>query len=398
MISIFVRQIPAALACVAIAHALPDSDGDGYPDLQELAQGLPAFGPNGGRGNPAVATRENVSGSEYSAVQFRCLPGVIHGFGYQVQESPDFQSWSDLDMFANRVGSVLSINDGSPIDLMTIRANQPISAATRAFLRVSISPPWPPDDIRFATVNLSNINTHIRLSVFDIVPANTLTKQIFDSYDPTSDALWSRFGWTNKVDLSGVPFNSGNAGVLISPRHILMATHAARAIGTDVVFHDRSGHQVTRTLIDRESVPGGLNPDITVGLLSADVASKFYRVLPPRNDWGTYLLNGLALATDQEPKLLVKNIAFVGGATNPYISFSNSPDVDDFYDEILIPGDSGNPSFIMVRGEPVAIETHTFGGAGTGPFFSTVANFTAINSIMSTLGGGYQLTPVFLNP
>jgi len=52
----------------------------------------------------------------------------------------------------------------------------------------------------------------------------------------------------------------------------------------------------------------------------------------------------------------------------------------------------------MVRGEPVLIETHTYGGEGTGPFFSTVPNYNEINLLMSSLGGGYQLSPVFLNP
>lgn len=177
-----------------------------------------------------------------------------------------------------------------------------------------------------------------------------------------------------------------------------MATHFPRNIGSTLVFHDRSGQRVSRTLIDRESAPGGLNPDITVGLLDADVALKFYRVLPPRNDWGIYLVNGLAMATDQEPKLLAKKISYVGDASYPYVSFSNSSDVDDFYDENLISGDSGNPTFIMVRGEPVLIETHTYAGGDTGPFFSTVSNYTEINLLMSSLGGGYQLSPVFLNP
>ena len=397
MISIFARQIPVALACVAIAHALPDSDGDGYPDLQELAQGLPAFGPNELRGNPAVATKESVGGNDYAGVQFRCLPGIIHGYGYQVQQSSDLQSWSDVDMVANRVGPFIPINDGSPVDLMTVRSNQPISNGTKAFLRVSISSPWPSDDIRFATVSLSNINMHTKQSSLSIIPTNTLTKQIFDSYSPTSNSLWSRFGWTSKVDLSGVPFDDLRDGILISPRHILMATHYPRSNGSTLVFHDRSGQRVTRTLADQEPVPEDIRyfPDITIGLLNADVPLKFYRVLPPRNDWNNYLANCPAFVTDQEKKLLVKSISSIN---QPFVSFTNSSDVDDFYDESLIPGDSGNPSFIIVRGEPVLIETHTFGGTGAGPFFSTTTNYASINTLMSLLGGGYQLSPVFLNP
>ena len=34
------------------------------------------------------------------------------------------------------------------------------------------------------------------------------------------------------------------------------------------------------------------------------------------------------------------------------------------YGKILVSGDSGNPSFIMVNGEPTLIETHHTGGEG----------------------------------
>ncbi len=367
---IYILPIAALLTLDATGQPLLDSDGDGYPDLQELAQGLPAFGPNAPRGNPAFFTSGTYGGViEYPAVTFRCLPGIIHGFGYQVQESSDCKFWTDINMRENRIDPPVSINDGSPVDLITIKSNQPIDAATRLFLRVAISPPWPPDSLRFSTVTIADVNAHFKQSTLGIIPANTLTKAVFDTYNPYSDSEWSRFGWTNKVYLSGVAFDDLRAGTLISPRHVLMATHFPRDIGDTMVFHDRSGQRVARTLIDRQSVPGGINPDITVGLLDADVALDFYRVLPPRNDWNTYLAETLVTATDQEPKLLVKKISYAGNGSNPYVFFANSTDVNAFYDEVLVGGDSGNPTFVLLRGEPVLIETHTFGGEGTGPFF-----------------------------
>lgn len=168
----------AFLALKVAGQPLMDSDGDGYPDLQELAQSLPAFGPNAPRGNPSVFMVSDVGGSDYPSLRFRCLLGVIHGYGYQVQQSPDLQSWLDIDMVANRVGLPLSIDDGSPVDLMTIMGNQLLNSIAKTFLRVAISPPWPPDSLRFASVSLSNINTHIRQSALEIIPPNTL-KNLF---------------------------------------------------------------------------------------------------------------------------------------------------------------------------------------------------------------------------
>ena len=60
----------------------------------------------------------------------------------------------------------------------------------------------------------------------------------------------------------------------------------------------------------------------------------------------------------------------------------------------LISGDSGNPGFIIIHGEPILIETHTFGGMGQGSFISDPENYAGINDLMKQLGGGYQLTPI----
>jgi hypothetical protein len=178
-----------------------------------------------------------------------------------------------------------------------------------------------------------------------------------------------------------------------------MATHFHRNVGETVVFHDRSGVRLTRTITGVLFAPGYTSPDIAVGMLDSDVPLKFYKVLPPRTDWGSYLVGALTLATDYECKLLVKEINYLPGTQSyPYVAFSNSAAVDDFYDEPLIVGDSGNPSFILIRGEPVLIETHTYGGSGIGPFFSNTFNFNLINQMMASLGGGYQLSTVNLNP
>ena len=65
-----------------------------------------------------------------------------------------------------------------------------------------------------------------------------------------------------------------------------------------------------------------------------------------------------------------------------------------FYED-LVPGDSGNPVFLVISGMPVLLTVWTGPGAGNGT--SIVALKDDINSIMIELGGGYQLTPINLS-
>ena len=58
--------------------------------------------------------------------------------------------------------------------------------------------------------------------------------------------------------------------------------------------------------------------------------------------------------------------------------------------EDLIAGDSGNPSFLWIRGEPVLLETHTTGGSGAGPFYGSPINHAAINNAIASLAELYD--------
>ncbi|MEN9841224.1 MAG: hypothetical protein RL376_1024, partial [Verrucomicrobiota bacterium] len=65
-----------------------------------------------------------------------------------------------------------------------------------------------------------------------------------------------------------------------------------------------------------------------------------------------------------------------------------------FYEE-KIGGDSGNPAFLIINGQLVLLTCWTYGGGGSGT--SVHNQKAAINTLMTTLGGGYQLTPVDLS-
>jgi hypothetical protein len=60
--------------------------------------------------------------------------------------------------------------------------------------------------------------------------------------------------------------------------------------------------------------------------------------------------------------------------------------------------DSGNPTFALINGEAVLLSVHSTQDGG--PFLSghlPEGNYESINAAMTTLGGGYQLTPIDLS-
>lgn len=220
-------------------------------------------------------------------------------------------------------------------------------------------------------------------------------------------------GWAYDLDLTSIsPWNSagGNhlAGTLISPRHIVFATHYQIPVGAKIRFITKDNLVVERTLVNKISKPYTemYLPDITVGVLDSDVPSSinFAKILP--ENWGQYIDNYKmniyinpgnqipCLALDQEEKALVKGVFNLGDggrshfeqiAKDPYKNFS----------EDIIPGDSGNPAFMIIDNQLVLITIWTFGGGGSGTFMTGQKN--SINEMMSQLGGGYQLTEINLS-
>jgi hypothetical protein len=79
-----------------------------------------------------------------------------------------------------------------------------------------------------------------------------------------------------------------------------------------------------------------------------------------------------------------------GGCLPWYRLDRNNPDK-------FIGGDSSNPQFVFLRGEPILVAILWFQGLpGSGPFMSNPSNFDNINSRMLELGGDAQLTTVKL--
>lgn len=398
-----------SVVCDPNSDLAADNDADGLTNLQEMAQGLPPCGPNTNTIPPISQVMQEIGGAERMLLSFRALELPDLTYGYQIEESADLENWNDVNMYANRLGIVNATEGVHTIDVVSVYTNLTQANWPRVFMRLKLAAPWPPQPLQFAYVPLNDLVPHIRDNVLSILPDNIFHKGIYDVYSSSGAAQWARFSWTNRLDLRGVAFDDGRTCTLISPRHVLMAAHYPRGIGETIRFHTSDGQLVTRIIIDRkftESITNGTpycstGRDISVALLDEAVTDvPYYRVLPPRSDWPTYLTDSLAIVTRfNNREVLVRRTGYFSNGANGtrHVTFSLDTEVPSFYEGGVSGGDSGNPSFLLIRGEPIL--SHILSCSDTrGPFLGDPEIFNTINQFMSDLGGGHQLTSIYINP
>lgn len=212
--------------------------------------------------------------------------------------------------------------------------------------------------------------------------------------------------WANALDFSCCSvWNSTGlntmAGTLISPRHIIFAAHYQLNTGATIRFIDNLGNIVNRTMTAKLVHPDykPYYPDLAIGVLDSDVPSgvSFARVLP--SNWSAYLPSiGYSstiplIVVDQEEKALVGDIGSISSTVQ--IASPSNAQRASFWESIIV-GDSGSPGFIVINNQLVIVTVLTYGGLFTsGTAIS--AHIGAINTMMNTLGGGYQLSTVNLS-
>ncbi len=235
--------------------------------------------------------------------------------------------------------------------------------------------------------------------------ADASTKGMFSG----SPAQWSASCWLAGVDLSCIPYSRN--GCLISPRHLYLAAHLGYSVGDTVTFLGSDNQVVTRTVTARQT---GVQ-DIAVALLDSDVPANvsFAKVLPPT--YASYLrLSGPNLAYTGVPAVLLDSDrqALVGELRNlesdlgypaqhtaihAHLQRSHLDAKRQEFYESLIVGDSGKATFLLINGEPVLLtcwwKSDLYWNS-YGPAVCT--NYDTVNTLMSNLGGGYQLTAVSL--
>lgn len=212
----------------------------------------------------------------------------------------------------------------------------------------------------------------------EFLPARAKKGDLFVYYDAKGLSKWRR-NWASSLDLSGVSWNDARTATLIDPSYVVMAGHFVRPSSVAVMFHDRKGKAHERFISKVRKLSG-------VG----DIAvAKLNRPLPPEVKAYRFATVGEAtvgrpvIVTDKTKTLSVHRIDAVSGGQ---IRLGYMPELDPVYRRNLIVGDSGNPSFLLVRGELVLLETHTTGGAGAGPFYGAPKVQAAIRSAMAEMG------------
>lgn len=245
------------------------------------------------------------------------------------------------------------------------------------------------------------------------------TNNVFSSYSSSGTSAWAN-NWTTGLDLTGIGWNSNQAGTLISPQHVVMATHYPVAVGGTIVFTDRDGTPHARTLTGRVSLPGSGNntqwglydTDISVGVIDQPIFDvSFYRVMSPHptdqpdraNGYGSYqqLIDGaLFVTTNHSRQAFLRRTSSVtpaGATTYGVVGHSRATGLNPAWTMDLISGDSGHPSFFPTGGELLLMGTHTTTGGF--PYLANPEGQAAINAAMTTLGGGpYQLETVDARP
>lgn len=198
-------------------------------------------------------------------------------------------------------------------------------------------------------------------------------KELFADYRPDGPSVWAS-NWTRRLDFTGVAWDDPKAGVLIHPQYLICASHYPRRLGSSVVFHDREGRPVRRTVTSRKRIGKIDNPDVTILRLNRPVPANVshYPILPPGYDYR--LLNGAKLlVTDQERKVHLFRINRVNMKSTYELVGARKAlpsELDARWHEHLEKGDSGNPSFLIIDGRLVLVSTLRGGGWGAkGPLY-----------------------------
>jgi hypothetical protein len=249
-------------------------------------------------------------------------------------------------------------------------------------------PPMPPAPSSALSVAAVRADSDQRFSI--LLDAGS-TPDIFSNYATDRPSPWGG-NFTRRLNFTGVAWDDSRTATLVTPEHVVMAAHYPRPVGSTLIFHDRRGRPQRRELVAVESLAG--LADVAVGRLDSPVPDSVrpYRLLPPSDGYGA-LAGSLAVVTDQQRKAFLHEVAVVHGHALSF-RYPAPSRIPPQLTKSLIKGDSGNPSFLLVGGELVLIETHTGGGPGSGPFLSSPPVFAAIQAAVTRLGGGHTLQVV----
>jgi hypothetical protein len=243
---------------------------------------------------------------------------------------------------------------------------------------------------------------------------------------PVGGFVWNTACWANGLDFTGIgSFRADHAGgrwyvgTLLSPRHFITAKHVAYGLrgSSRDVFEDKV-HFILADGTEHEAViqddSGRVGADLCIFYFTTDVPStvSYYRILPA--DYDNYLTYnpddtvGFELMDDPDG-LYGKPVVYLTGNDERKVCIgrvrraidqtlvvppANESYGADYY-ETLQTGDSGAPTFLLVKGQLLFLGVHRSAIGYTDEFACSAVQQAAINAAMADLdvdGTGYQLT------
>jgi hypothetical protein len=250
--------------------------------------------------------------------------------------------------------------------------------------------------------------------------ANDSTKLIFSTMQPNGNCcagdsstdpvnpvfIRSTTCWAKNIDTSPIsPWNNGGGyaaplnaggfggvGTLVSPRHIVLTNHFYVKTGKKFIFVAMDNTCYIRTLTTTARVASS---DIIIGLLDSDLPSNvsFCQV-------ASLNLANIPSSTNQFPMFmsnLSKKAIIADGYAQASLSqryaASSETQKGNFF-ESAIEGTSANPMCFVYNNKLILLSMVRFTDSG-----DLISNYiNECNSVMTSLGGGYQLSVFNLNP
>lgn len=362
------------------------------------------------------------------------IPSLVFG------SVPTFESATPATATVDSVGHVTRVADG----YAKILVRMPPPLGTRAVERTMVASGTYQPANYFQSYIEGTLGHHITQKMLSMVSgkdASNATKNLFTSnnYDLASPAVARNPGvFTGTLDLSAISVINGTTsggyvhpGMLISPRHIIGATHFPP--GSVVVFMRPDGSFVTANVVSRQNHVGGSlrysgYSDVQVAYLDRDVTGiQPFKFLPP--DWRAYLPTGYrevpyGSADSKTVKLpcLTKTAHTSTGGSADQISINEVIELNDtdlclsvqtinhglntvldtsrFYSPI-VGGDSGGPVFVPVNDDLALLTAYWHAGDGTCYAEITAEITAAMNALATSAGdpaaGTYAVSTVDLS-
>jgi hypothetical protein len=359
--------------------------------------------------DPTLVSSSGSSNSTVDDREITTYTGATYNNGYRVtvventpdtiDESAEFTSGNEAVATVSSAGVVSRVSNGTTnIYYRTIRLTKALSLTVSQSVGSSVAV-----QTGYSTGTLAKHCTDaVDDLIYGLTPATI--KPMFSTFDHTTPSYArSDDCWISGFDLTCIAVWNSYAGsgkfgpTAITPRHVAYANHVLIPDGTTLRFVTSTGSVETATLQTSERVG---TSDLRIGKLSADLPGT----ITPCKAFPLNALNYLPSLNNHHelPCLLVNQSREALVADYRVGADGTINDEDKGYGDVptnatrlamyetLLSGDSGLPAFVFVNGDPVIIFTSSAGYDQTsGPNFIFLHD--DINSVLTSLGGGYQL-------